>query len=162
MENIVGKKVYITSTCGGFINRDYFLSEGYSFEGIVNKIVASENPFEIVFNNGKSTINLKREHFIVVNENNSIESIIDNIKFVLLTRDNELYVLNTDLNEANLFENIDSERIKYKKYLFSNQSEAEIFLDKFYLRKLLKIESYYVKDSNNFNKISVVNKCGVV
>lgn len=143
---MLNKKVFITSTCGGFMNRDYFLKEGYSFEGFVNKIDNSLNPFQIVFNNGVSTINLEKEHFVFLDDlNETAEEIEKNVKFVLLTRDNELYVLNTDLNIADLFLNSESERSKNKAYLFSSQLDAQKFLDKHYLNKLLKIESYYVK-----------------
>lgn len=151
MENLIGKKVFITSTCGGFINRKHFEEEGFSFEGSIQKIVEDKvlNPYQISFNNGISLINLKREDFVLIEDN--IGYIKENIRFLIENKNRDLIILLSKnlLGEPKIiFENNNEINRKLNKdKFFLTEEEAKEFLKSFNksdLLDLIRIESYYI------------------
>lgn len=139
---ILGKDVYITSTCNGFINRDVLEQElGASFEGKLVGIKDLEHPYEIRFNNGVSVLNLDTEHFEFIEKDKSVEEIKKNIRFVLLTKDRTKLYFN-DCSRSNTEKN----RSINKADTFKNYSDAYNYVEEHYLKKEVCIESYYIKD----------------
>ncbi len=149
---ILGKDVYITSTCNGFINRDMLEQElGASFEGKLVGIKNLEHPYEISFNNGASILNLDTEHFEFIEKDKTVEEIKKNIRYVLLTKDRTKMYLKEGLNESGDYiktnrTNTERNRSINKSETFLTYKEACDFIEKNYLKKELVIESYYIKD----------------
>lgn len=142
---ILGKDVYITTTCNGFLNRDLLEKElEVSFKGKIIGIKNAENPYEVRYDNGVSILNLDSEHFEFIEKDKSVEEIKNNIKYVLLSKKEKTKLYIKGIEE--LVENTEKNRSTYKENLFLNYEEAYSFIEKNYLKDRVRIESYYVKD----------------
>lgn len=107
------------------------------------------NPYQISFNNGISLINLKREDFVLIEDN--IGYIKENIRFLIENKNRDLIILLSKnlLGEPKIiFENNNEINRKLNKdKFFLTEEEAKEFLKSFNksdLLDLIRIESYYI------------------